>query len=398
MPVPPAPAGVHGAHQHKVAGVGLRRGRPDQGDLPLLHGLAQNLQHVLVKLRQLVQEQDSPVGQGNLPRLGKRGPAPCHPHRGDGVVGGPEGPAEKQGPLLGSEPHDGVNLRCLQGLPPGHGGQDRGQTPGQHTLAGAGRADHGHVVSPGGGNLQHPLYLGLPTDLRKVRQVQFLLRPRPHGGGFDGNPAGEVVGQLLYCFHRVDGEPFGQGCLRGAVRGDVQPLNPRCPGGQGHGEHPHHRPQGAGKGQLPHKGAVRVLPHQLSPRRQDAHQNGQVIQGAGFFPVGRGQVHGDTTHRELIAAVFDGGAHPLPGLLHRRVGQAHNVEVGQAPGQVALGGDLIPGDALHPQGAHLTQHRPRLLSGKPVYILLHNAINSPARQGLRQDLPPAFLYKSRRWW
>ena len=80
------------------------------------------------------------------------------------MVGGPEGPAEKQGPLLGSEPHDGVNLRCLQGLPPGHGGQDRGQTPGQHTLAGAGRPDHGHVVSPGGGDLQHPLYLGLPPD------------------------------------------------------------------------------------------------------------------------------------------------------------------------------------------------------------------------------------------
>ena len=56
--VPAALAGVHGAQQLEAAGVGLHRGGADHGDHPVLHGLAEDFDDVLVKLRQLVQEED----------------------------------------------------------------------------------------------------------------------------------------------------------------------------------------------------------------------------------------------------------------------------------------------------------------------------------------------------
>ena len=56
--VPAAFTGVHGAHQHKAAGVGHRAGGPGDLHLSVLQGLAEHLQHILLKLRQFVQKQD----------------------------------------------------------------------------------------------------------------------------------------------------------------------------------------------------------------------------------------------------------------------------------------------------------------------------------------------------
>ena len=223
-------------------------------------------------------------------------------------------------------------------------------------------------MSPGGGNFQGSLHRLLSPDLREVRKWKGIRRPGPGRGGGDGGLAGEVGGQLLHRLHRVDGEPLGQGGLRGAVSGDEQTLNSRIPGGQGHGEHPHHRAQGARQGELPHKSAVGVRPGQLPAGGQDAHADGQVVNGAGLTQVGRGQVHGDPPHREGIAVVLDGGADPFPGLFYGGVRQAHNVKIGQTAGQVALRGYLVTGNALEPKGAYLIQHNS---PPSPVQTIYH---------------------------
>ena len=67
MAEPAAPAGIHGAHQHEPAGQGQGAGGTGDGDHAVLQGLAQGLQRRLVKLRQLVQKQDTVVGQRDLP-------------------------------------------------------------------------------------------------------------------------------------------------------------------------------------------------------------------------------------------------------------------------------------------------------------------------------------------
>lgn len=72
--------------------------------------------------------------------------------------------------------------------------------------------------------------------------------------------------------------------------------------------------------------------------------------------MGRGQVDGDAADREGETAVFDGGPHPLPGLIDRRVGQAHDGEGGQTAGQIALHRDRVAGDAVQTEGTYIVDH------------------------------------------
>ena len=58
MAIPAAFAGVHGTQKGEVTGVGLRRGGADHGDDPLLHGLAEDLNHIFMKLWQLIQKEN----------------------------------------------------------------------------------------------------------------------------------------------------------------------------------------------------------------------------------------------------------------------------------------------------------------------------------------------------
>ena len=152
-------------------------------------------------------------------------------------------------------------------------------------------------------------------------------------------------------------QPVGQGGLRGVVRGDEQAAYARPFGRQRHGQHPGHRAQPPVQGQLAHKGGVPfTLQGELAPRAQNAHQNGQVVHRARLAPAGGGQVHGNAGDGEVKAAGFDCRAHPLPGLLHGGVGQAHHVEGGQAAGQGALGGHRIALHPVQPQGGYIAYH------------------------------------------
>ena len=52
-------------------------------------------------------------------------------------------------------------------------------------------------------------------------------------------------------FHRIDGDPLGQGGLRGVLGRDKQLADAHPGGAQGHGQNPRHRAQRAGEAQLP---------------------------------------------------------------------------------------------------------------------------------------------------
>ena len=343
--VPPTAAGVHGAHQHEPAGQGQGPGYPGDGHHPILQRLAQSLQGGFVELRQLIQKEDAVVGQGDLPGPG-HGAAAGQGHGRGRMVGAAEGPPGHQGVGRVRHPRHGVHLRGLQGLLPGHVRQDGRQPPGQHGLAGAGGADEQHIVAPGGGYLQGPLYVFLAHDVGKVRQGLGHRRGGPGGLGPDGRVTGKVGYQLGDVFHRIDGDPLGQGGLRGVLGRDKQLADAHPGGAQGHGQHPRHRTQRAGKAQLSQKRRVGGQGLQLLRCRQDAQQNGQVIHRPLLALARRGQVHGDAADGEFGPAGLDGGPDPLPGFPHRRVRQAHHVEGGQSPGQKALHRHLIAADAV----------------------------------------------------
>ena len=106
-------------------------------------------------------------------------------------------------------------------------------------------------------------------------------------------------------------------------------------GGDGDGEHAPNRPQGTIESQFPgtpHPFAS--LPSQLATGHQQAQGNGEVEGWSFLAQVGGGQVHHHPGQRHLEAAVAKGGAHPLPRLLHGRIGQSHHLQARQPRGQI----------------------------------------------------------------
>ena len=275
------------------------------------------------------------------------------------MVGAAEGPALQQRMAGVRKPRHGPDLRGLQGLPLRHVRQDGGQALGQHALPRPGAADEEDVVPPGGGDLQGPLHVLLAHDVGKVRSRL------PRGGGDEGRGGREkrlpaqVAQQGREVRHGIDREAPGQGGLRRVLRRDIQLPDAQPRRGHGHGQHPLHRPQGPGKAQLPQEGGPLPRGLDVPLGGQEPQEDGQVVDRALFFQRRRGQVHRDAADRELEPRGLHRRAHPLPGLLHRRVGQAHNIKGGQTAGQVALGPYFIPGHAGQAQRAHLTEHKNR---------------------------------------
>ena len=162
------------------------------------------------------------VGQAHLPGPGD-GAAADEARVRDGVVGRAEGPPGHQGLAGLQAPHDAVNLGGLQGLFETPGGQDRAQAPGQHGLAGPGRAHHEDVVAAGGGDEQGPFHRLLAPDVPEIlvigrRRGQQLRRLR--GRGPLGAPA------------RSKTPSPGRGVRRDKCRSPGPPRPPgRWPGG-----------------------------------------------------------------------------------------------------------------------------------------------------------------------
>ena len=190
------------------------------------------------------------VGQGDLPRPGVGVAAPGHAPGGDGVVGRTEGPLGEQGCSLLVKPITEWIWVASRASRRVMGGRMEGR-----------RRASMLFPDPGG-----PIMAALwPRRRRFPAPASLAPGPGPprnrgraappalpdQGGAGRWAPPGEVGGQLLHRLHWVDGEPLGQGGLRGVVGGDVQPLDARLLGGQSHGEHPHHRPQGCPTGRAP---------------------------------------------------------------------------------------------------------------------------------------------------
>ena len=103
------------------------------------------------------------------------------------MVRRPEGALPQQAAAR-QQPGDRVQLGRLERLVAGELGQDRGEPPGEHRLAGAGRADHQEVVTAGRGDLERAPRLRLTADLGEIGS-----RRRPRRGRLDLDP-GRVPG------------------------------------------------------------------------------------------------------------------------------------------------------------------------------------------------------------
>ena len=176
------------------------------------------------------------------------------------------------------------------------------------------------------------------------------------GERFDGGVALQVVNQLSQGFYRINFHTVHQRGLGGIYGGHVGGAKTLFPG------HPYHRQDAGGVAQSAVEGKFTEKNGRLrgglclTGAEQDADGDGQIVGGAGLFQIGWSQVHRDAAHGEFAAAVAHGGANPLFGLLHRGIGQPHNVESGQARGNVGFSLDYLTIQTHDGAGLCSSQH------------------------------------------
>jgi len=74
---------------------------------------------------------------------------------------------------------------------------------------------------------------------------------------------------------------------------------------------------------------------------KNGKKNGDIVQRPRFAQGGGSQVQHHFCGGEHKAAVCHSGTYPVPGLLYRRVGQAHHVKGWHSPGNIRLHLDLV---------------------------------------------------------
>ena len=182
------------------------------------------------------------------------------------------------------------------------------------------------------------------------------------GGGHQRLAPLQVVDELQGVPDAVDRDAAGKARLLGVFRRDIQLLDAAPGRPHGHGERPRHGAQLAAEGQLPHKGHGGRRGVDGAGGDEDTEHDGQVVDGAGLFDVGRGQIHIHTGVGELEAAALHRRGHPLPGLPDGGVRQAADLKFGQTPGDIALHGHIHPVYARYTEGTDSMYHV-KLLSG-----------------------------------
>ncbi len=256
------------------------------------------------------------------------------------------------------QPGYGVNFCGLQGLLPGHIRQDGGKPPGQHGFSGAGRANEQNIVPACCGNLQRPFYILLPHHIGKIRSFLACGGFRqPDRGGSKRFRSPQMLHQLGHMLHRIYRQPLGQRSLCCVLSRHEQLPDAQPPCRQCHGQHTRHRTQSACQAHLTDEGCIRRQLADFLGCRQNAQQNGQVIQCA-FLPLSRrGQIHRNAADRESDPAVFHSRPHALTGFPHGGIRQPYNLKSGQPAGEKTLHTDLISADARQPQRTHGYHHK-----------------------------------------
>ena len=166
---------IHGPHQQEAGReVDGAAGAPDPDDV-LFEWLTERVEHGGRKLPQLVEEEDSGVGQRDLAGPEPRRPATDDGHLGGAVVGGTKRRSRREHRRRGGT-GGGVDSEHLERLVAGEIGEDPGEAVGEHGLARARCPHQQQVMTPGGGDLESTPGDQLTPDVEEVGLAAVLCR------------------------------------------------------------------------------------------------------------------------------------------------------------------------------------------------------------------------------
>ena len=171
------------ADKDETAGKRIASRRAGDRDFTVLKGLAERFGHVPRELRQLIEEENTMMRKGDLAGL-RHLPAADERSDAHGMVRGTER-TDADESFFAEHPGDGVDLRRLDGFREGQGRENGRHTLGQHGLARTGCADHQHVMTARGGDLQRAPGALLTFDILVIQP--FGQGKEIRHGRFDGN-------------------------------------------------------------------------------------------------------------------------------------------------------------------------------------------------------------------
>jgi len=237
MTVITAFAGIHGPYQHKLTGIGKGAGNAGNRYNAIFQRLTQYFHRVTFEFRQLVQEQNAVVRQGNLTRFGMSAAAAGHTGRRDRMVRAAERTIQQHGCFTVQQTSHRIDLAAFQRLFKSHIGQNGGQAFGQHTLTAARRAEHQNMVRSGCGDLQGPLDGFLPHHISKIRAAGPVVYKEKSRLLFNGCFTRQMLGQLQYTVHRIDAQSLYHTGLCRIFSGNIQTFHTGIPSRKRHRQH-----------------------------------------------------------------------------------------------------------------------------------------------------------------
>ena len=331
-----AGARVHRSDEDESRGVRRGAAGPRDRDGVFLQRLAKRIEHASGELRDLVQEQGAAMSQADFTRAWRRAAADERKVR-CGVMRCAEWPRREDRMARVGETRHAVHRARGERLGVVERGKDRLESAREHRLASARWADQEKVVSTCRSDLERALRGFLSCDVREVDRMSWR-------GGTRRNQCRGDAGATLKMLHdlakrrkaeRLDAAGGGLARVRLGCE-DLPDAARRSMANAGH------RAANGSKLTVKRKlaEAERGDVHaQLSARAKDPQGDRELEAGPFFAALGRRQIHRDSTKRELKARIADGGAHPLPRFLDRRIRKADDDQGGQAVRDIDLDRD-----------------------------------------------------------
>ena len=261
--------------------------------------------------------------EADFARLDGARAAPAHRNGGRRVVRRAERACANH-PLLVQNARHRMDLCDFQRLLEGHIGHDGGDTAREHGLAGAGRAVQQNVVPAAHCHFQSALRHRLTLDESEVGAVLLFRRERlvaAHGKRRKGRQPAQMVDRLRERFRRICAHAADERSFLGVRRGHDKFGKSLRLCGDEQWQNARHGAQLPSQRQFAEQNSTAAVGSELARRLEDADGDREVEIRALLFEIGGREIDGDFVGRELSAAVFERGTHPLAALLDGGVGQ-----------------------------------------------------------------------------